>query len=271
MNSRKTFWFFNLLLLYGHVFSQVNKAPAYPLITHDPYFSIWSMSDTLNASSTKHWSGADQPMIGMIKVDGKVYRVMGYENKTYDNILPTSDEQSYTVKYTEAKPIDGWQSISFNDAGWKNGKAPFTDNKSTSGTRWTTKDLWTRRIFNLAKTDFNNLFLKLKHDDNVEVYLNGQKVYEKIGWTGKFEYIPLTAAQANLKNGQNVLAIHIANTTGGAFLDAGIVNEPLPKKDARVLQADQKRVVINATQTIYDFTCGPIDATLTFTSPLLLK
>ncbi len=110
----------------------------------------------------------------------------------------------------------------------------------------------------------------MKHDDNIEVYLNGDKIYEKIGWTDKFEYIPLS--ETNLKKGKNILAIHISNTAGGSFLDAGIVNEPVPESGCQnVIQAEQKNVTINATQTIYDFACGPVDAVLTFTSPLLLK
>jgi hypothetical protein len=57
------------------------RVPAIPLITHDPYFSVWSESNNLAESDTVHWTGSAQPIRGYIRIDGKPFRFMGDNQK----------------------------------------------------------------------------------------------------------------------------------------------------------------------------------------------
>ena len=55
------------------------RPPAVPLVTHDPYFCIWSMADKLTDEWPKHWTGKPNGMMAMVMVDGKPFRIMGPE------------------------------------------------------------------------------------------------------------------------------------------------------------------------------------------------
>ena len=54
-----------------------DRLPAYPLITCDPYFSIWSGSDLLYERDTMHWTGRRKRIRASVRIDGREYRFMG--------------------------------------------------------------------------------------------------------------------------------------------------------------------------------------------------
>jgi hypothetical protein len=75
-----TFRYFLVISVLCLTLGAADKAfrpPAVPLITHDPYFSIWSMADHLTDEPTKHWTGVPNSLTAMVRVDGKTWRIMG--------------------------------------------------------------------------------------------------------------------------------------------------------------------------------------------------
>lgn len=65
------------------------RAPAYPLVTIDPYTSAWSAADHLYDAPVTHWTGQEFPLDGFITVDGTEYRFMG-AGKTFRSIAQSS-------------------------------------------------------------------------------------------------------------------------------------------------------------------------------------
>jgi hypothetical protein len=62
--------------------------------------------------------------------------------------------------------------------------------------------------------------LRLHHDEDARVYLNGALVLARSGYTTEYEAEEIDVKA--LRTGRNVLAIHCRQTTGGQYIDAGL-------------------------------------------------
>lgn len=248
------------------------RAPAYPLVTIDPYTSAWSTTDQLYDDVVHHWTGKRHGLIGAIRVDGQVYRFLGKEELPRKAIVPMANMGAWDCIFTNTKPASGWEKPEFNASKWSAGKGAFgTEGMPDLATPWLTSHIWVRREFTLDASLPNlPLYIIYSHDDNFELYLNGTKLVDT-GYAWKNNVVlPLTDEMKSLlvKGGKNVIAAHCFNKTGGALVDFGLYQDN-EKQEIFTQTATQKSVSMSATSTYYVFACGPVDLNLTFTSPLL--
>lgn len=142
-------------------------------------------------------------------------------------VVPTSQKEAQTWRYTLDKPADGWQQPDFADSSWKEGPGGFGES-STPGskvrTNWKTPEIWLRRTIELPSGNLEGLALSIHHDEDAEVYLNGVQVFAGRGYLTDYMTVPLDdKAIAAVKPGKNVISVHCKQTGGGQYIDVGLV------------------------------------------------
>jgi len=143
-------------------------------------------------------------------------------------IVPTSQKQGQNWRYTTSEPRIGWYRTGFLDSAWQEGKGGFGTEGTPGavvGTVWNSSGIWLRRTFELESTKLSRPQLLIHHDEDAEVYINGLLVAKLEGYTSSYVQVRLDEkARKALRVGSNCLAVHCTQTTGGQYIDVGLVD-----------------------------------------------
>ena len=156
-------------------------------------------------------------------------------------LVPTSEKDPYEWRYTTDKPADDWTKTDFNDSGWKTGPGGFgtaTTPGAVVRTAWNSADIWLRRVIEappvvidgvaieavaIDAVAIEEVALRMHHDEDAEVYINGVLATEVSGYSTSYESVAASSgAKAALHGGKNVLAVHCHQTRGGQYIDLGL-------------------------------------------------
>lgn len=190
------------------------------------------------------------------------YRELNYETvdaASVDMVIPSAEEAKVKWQYTENQPADNWYAVDFDDSSWKNARSPFGGLKTFGiRTEWSKSDIWLRREVTLDEAIVDPV-LKVKHDDNYEVYVNGQLLISEAGVSKPYKFVKLDAELGELfKSGKNIIAVHCHDNGGERYIDAGIGKIGKLKADLRLslntvnqeMAYDKKTLYATAGQTV---------------------
>ena len=144
-------------------------------------------------------------------------------------IVPTSERFAQNWRYTTDAPPGEWRERAFDDAAWKIGAAMFGQGVPGARTDWTSEAIWIRREFTL-KSALIDPKIRLFHDENVAVYIDGVLAATENGYLTEYQTLPIApAARARLTPGAHTLAVFCRQMSGGQGVDVGIVDlRPAP-------------------------------------------
>jgi hypothetical protein len=145
----------------------------------------------------------------------------------FRTLAASSQTDGQRWRYTTRQPAAGWYAEDFDDSTWQEGPGGF-GRRGTPGavvrTEWTTSDLWLRRTFELSATQFADLHLVIHHDEDAVIYLNGERIARFSGYVKDYFAEPLAAEVTRLlRPGRNHLAVHCHQTSGGQYIDVGLI------------------------------------------------
>ena len=142
-----------------------------------------------------------------------------------------------TWQYTTVDPGRGWNMPGFQEnknCPWKSGKAGFGRVGKPADrvkTPWKTPDIWMRATYVLPKgLDLAKLSIEACHDEDFEFYINGVLAAGGAGHRNDYALFAINpTARKAIRPGENLIAVHCHQTTGGQFIDVGFTTKSMPR------------------------------------------
>jgi hypothetical protein len=159
-----------------------------------------------------------------------------YVEPVLTTIVPSGIEQDGVLwSYTTRRPEGEWFGTGFDDSKWRKGAAGFGAGGPPNAkvrTRWDSSDIWVRREIEMPSNIPDTIALNVYFDEDIEVFINGVRAAAAGGFVTDLSLVPLLPeGKAALKPGKNLIAVHCKQTSGGQYLDLGIVDvKPGEKK-----------------------------------------
>jgi hypothetical protein len=142
-------------------------------------------------------------------------------------------ELAKPYRFTTTAPVANWTSAEADDSGWASGLAPFGHALPGVRTAWTNDDIWLRQNFDSETDQLQTASLVIFHDEDTEIYANGQLIWKRGGYTTAYEAFNVTESlQRALRKGRNILAVHTHQSVGGQFIDLALLCETGTTKTA---------------------------------------
>ena len=175
----------------------------------------------------------DEAALAAVHAKVRRFAALGASPQAETTLAPTHDPDPKAWAYSFEEPAADWFRPAFDDGAWSRSAGGFGNGGIERGhpsakvaTRWATKTLWVRRHFNCAvpRQKLLAAFVNTFHDEDAEIYLNGTRILSLKGYVTDYcSYLVDAEAFAKaVKEGDNVLAVKVVQTTGNQYFDLGL-------------------------------------------------
>lgn len=119
-----------------------------------------------------------------------------------------------------------WNTDPSVSAEWATGTAPMADEWGTADDPQNHQKLWLTKTFEVEDLDAIAdwaLMAQLRYDDNMNLYINGKKVFYDGGWNDGYQVYKLAIKASDvLKEGTNLIAVSLVQGFGGFEFDGDL-------------------------------------------------